>query len=534
MSYEVVQKVGKYQYIYLAEGYRNAEGKSRQKRKIIGKLDANTGEKIYKPEYLEQIQDPKDNKATISALTKTFSVDDIQKSTVLSYGQSYLFQKIAERLKLIEALKESVPDHWKEIFTLACYMISTSDPLMYCNEWMKDTETLESGSLSSQRISELLISLRPEEREAFYQKWYLNHEENGYLALDITSESSYSKLIEDVEWGYNRDHEQLPQINLCMLMGESSRLPIYQTVYSGSNKDVSTLVTTLSKFLLITKDRPVTVVMDKGFFSTKNINYLLGDSGRNPVKFLISMPFTSSFARRQIESERKDIDCAEKTIVVNGISMRAVTKVRAWNKEHNVFTHIFFSAQKAAAIREDLFAEIAMLRQKVTLDPEKYIHDEECTKYLIIRKSEKQDLGYTVSIRNDVIEKALETAGWVVLISNNISDAQTAIQIYRDKDVVEKGFLRQKNSIDLGRLRVHSDNAMQGKQFIGFIASILMSEINRVMVLKNLFKKFTMHELLLILSKNRIQYFEDKRVLFPLTKDQKQIFDAFDIDFPSV
>lgn len=64
-----------------------------------------------------------------------------------------------------------------------------------------------------------------------------------YLALDITSESSYSELIEDVEWGYNRDHEQLPQVNLCMMVGETSRLPIHQTVYAGSHKDVRTLVT---------------------------------------------------------------------------------------------------------------------------------------------------------------------------------------------------------------------------------------------------------------------------------------------------
>lgn len=44
--------------------------------------------------------------------------------------------------------------------------------------------------------------------------------------------------------GDNRDKEQLPQINICMHMGETSRLPIYQVLYSGSLKDVSTLETT--------------------------------------------------------------------------------------------------------------------------------------------------------------------------------------------------------------------------------------------------------------------------------------------------
>ena len=34
------------------------------------------------------------------------------------------------------------------------------------------------------------------------------------------------------------------------------------------------------------------------------------------------------------------------------------------------------------------------------------------------------------------------------------------MQIYRAKDVAEKGFLRLKRSLDLGRLRVHSEDRM--------------------------------------------------------------------------
>ncbi len=59
--------------------------------------------------------------------------------------------------------------------------------------------------------------------------------------------SPYLELLQDVEWGYNRDQEHLPQVSLCMLMGETSRLSIYQVLYSGSLKDVSTLDTALAK-----------------------------------------------------------------------------------------------------------------------------------------------------------------------------------------------------------------------------------------------------------------------------------------------
>ena len=167
------------------------------------------------------------------------------------------------------------------------------------------------------------------------------------------------------------------------------------------------------------------------------------------------------------------------------------------------------------------------------MHPEKYIADEECRKYLNIRKSEKQASGYTVSIRSDVLEKALYTAGWVVLISNDIKEAVEAMCIYRDKDVVEKSFLRLKNSIDLGRLRVHSDNTMQGKLFVGFLASILMAEINKTMVEHDMYKNYTMREVLNILAKLRVQDINNRRILYPVTKEQRLIYEAFGVALPT-
>lgn len=531
MSYEVIQTVGKHQYIYLAEGYRNENGKPRQKRRSIGKIDPDTGEKIYKPSYIEELRGS-GIPIEVSATKKIFSIEDVQKSSVRSYGLFYLYRNIAERLGLLDALENALPGVWMEVFMLTCYMISTNDPLMYCASWIKDNESYPVGSMASQRISELLIDLLPEQRERFYELWYEAHEEDEYLALDITSESSYSELIGDVEWGYNRDGDKLPQINICMLMGESSRLPVHQSIYSGSLRDVSTLHATLSRFEATTGKRAITIVMDKGFFSTRNIASLLGGDGRPPVKFLIAVPFTSSFAKKQIDSERKDIDCAENTLLVGGCSMRAVTKERSFSKDHKVYTHIYYNAKKASGIREDLYAHVALLKEEAVENPEKVIHDEAYRKYLTIRRSEKQETGYTITIRGDVIEQALKTAGWMVLISNDVFDAKKAISIYRDKDVVEKGFQRLKNNIDLGRLRVHSDNAMQGKLFVGFIASVLMSEINRVMSEHNLYKKYTMQALLSVVAKLKVQEINDQSIIYPVTKEQRMIFEAFEVDVP--
>ena len=56
VSYEFIQRVGKYSYIYLVEAYRNEKGEPRQRRTPIGEIDPKTGKKNYKPWYLEQLR----------------------------------------------------------------------------------------------------------------------------------------------------------------------------------------------------------------------------------------------------------------------------------------------------------------------------------------------------------------------------------------------------------------------------------------------------------------------------------------------
>ncbi len=272
---------------------------------------------------------------------------------------------------------------------------------------------------------------------------------------------SYSRLIDSVEWGYNRDGEKLPQINICLLMGHASRYPIYQCAYGGSLKDVTTLRTTIRTLRTLAGEKPIIAVMDKGFFSRKNIDTMLGE--KKHIGFVIALPFTSKFAKGLVKSEKKDIDTLSNTIVNGKESLRAVTKTCGWNDEHNVYAHVYYNARKAMGIREDLYAHVATLREQAVNQPEKCVGNRDYQKYLDIRQSEEADGGYTVKLREEVVEAELETAGWMVAVSNCVKDAKEAIKAYREKDVVEKGFLRLKNSLDLGRLRVHSETGMQNK-----------------------------------------------------------------------
>ena len=527
MSSIVRNKVGKYTYLYESESYRDKNGKPQTHKVSIGKLDPKTGEPIYKPEYLARVGGA--NRQTDLSNEKLYSENDIRNSQIREYGSFYLMEAISNEIGLADVLKSTLPERWEQVLMLAFYMISSGEPAMYCEDWILRTESLPCGRMSSQDISRLLSCISNAERMAFFEQWGEVRNEREYLALDITSISSYSEFIGDIEWGYNRDKERLAQINVCMLLGEQSRLPVFQTTYRGSLKDVSTLKTTLQLASGL-KLNNLSLVMDKGFCSKNNIDAMLED--KEGIRFLIAMPFTMAFAKNQTDSEREGIDSVDNTIVIGDDIIRGITKERSWGQKHSLFTHVFFNAELAYQTRNRLYGHVAKLKAEAMKDPASPKRTEEVDKYLTVRRSEKSASGYAVNIRHEVIESRLRLSGWLVIVSNHIVSAAEAIQIYRSKDVVEKGFLRMKNCLDLGRLRVHSDTHMQNKLFIGFVALIIMAHIHKVMSDNHMYEKMTLKKMLKTLERFRVQYINGNKVLFPLTSDQKNIFSAFALPHP--
>lgn len=70
------------------------------------------------------------------------------------------------------------------------------------------------------------------------------------------------------------------------------------------------------------------------------------------------------------------------------------------------------------------------------------------------------------------------------------------MQVYRDKDVVEKSFDDLKNQLDMKRLRMHNSRTTDGRLFVQFIALIYMSALRREMRKSGLIKYYNIRELL--------------------------------------
>jgi len=90
------------------------------------------------------------------------------------------------------------------------------------------------------------------------------------------------------------------------------------------------------------------------------------------------------------------------------------------------------------------------------------------------------------------------------------------------------------NRLGLDRLRVHTFPGGDEEQGIrvGFIALILMSHIHRTMLEKKLYDRMTMKDLIRTMEILRTQVIDDRRILFPLTKKQREIYEAFGQPLP--
>jgi hypothetical protein len=70
------------------------------------------------------------------------------------------------------------------------------------------------------------------------------------------------------------------------------------------------------------------------------------------------------------------------------------------------------------------------------------------------------------------------------------------------------------------------------KVFLGFLALIISAHIHRVMSDNKLYRHMTIKDLIRTMEKLKTQIVDGRRILFPLTKRQKQIYAAFGISPP--
>jgi len=277
----------------------------------------------------------------------------------------------------------------------------------------------------------------------------------------------------------------------------------------------------------VSGDKKLVLVTDKGFYSGKNVKMLL--EKYNESEFLMAVPFTNNWAKEIVRELKDTIDRADNLIKTSGQSCRGTSRRIALFDRH-LTAHVLYNPERALTERNELYNQVVWLKEMIEAGIKIHGFENEIEKYLIIKNGK----AIKIQINQQAIELELETSGWLVILGNGKISVQKAHDIYRKKDVVEKAFMKYKNTLGLYRLRVHGDERMRNKLFVAFMALALVSHIHKIMKEKDLYKKMTMEKMFLTLSKLKKIAINGQNILRPLTKEQHEIFSAFSISRPFV
>ena len=422
--------------------------------------------------------------------------DGVQSGTVRSYGATYCLNELGIKSGMRRSLKEVFGPLGKDLFNLAVFTALSDFANQDYEVWLADNLLLGARHQDGRRVSELLSAVTSEKFDEYFVARNRERNEKDTLggsplwALDSTSISTYSKTIKLAAHGYNKQGEDLAQINLVDVIDQDTGELVYGHIYNGSIPDIATLRTLLAKLQDADADPTKAIlVLDRGYSSIENIDALL----REGVSFIIGAKLSENAVKAQVLEKRRsllnttfrdpDMGIYATTYVDN--NWGSGSAVRGGKEYQRVYLHLYRDATRATEEIESTDTAIKrtlkLLNDKENRDnkgkikhwPDNYstikdyfIHDPQTNRF---------------AINDPLWQEAQKLAGTFAIYTNTIEDPFLTLQAYRARGLIEQGFNIYKNEVSGRRLRV-TESTFRGKILVCLLAQSLLMMLHRQLV----------------------------------------------------
>lgn len=510
-SFDRVKRIHEKEYLY----------------KITPYYDAATKKIKQRSKYIGIVKDGKPVESTV----KTYS-----------YGDLIPVMKAMHDLNIDKILKSIAPDYADLIMIMAINRIIRHESMNNISSWFDDTylSTLyDDLDLSSQNISKCMGNIgRMDINHAYLNEILKITEKTEVLYYDITSFSSYSRNMEFLEFGYSRSDPNLPQVNVSMIQDRKSGIPIFYDLYPGSVVDVSTVMNTVEILKSSGIDNTI-LIMDRGMFSSTNIDKLLSFHKSTGIEFIMPATYTLNEVKRIAILSRRTIE--------RGINMVKVgddiifTESRDINISGNVIkAWVYYQPGRDKIEREafysSLYARIDRIKDRKIRKYEriKEIAAEIMGPYLHFISWKYEDK-FIVNIREKAVSQRVNRCGITILTFLGDFNSVDALTMYRERDSVEKLFLNSKSFLGAEPLRVHGMDTLKGHLFVNLIALTVRSHIIKIMGKTKLIERYSLENMLLELHKIRkVRLQNNREIITEITKKQREILESLSIPMDHV
>ena len=291
-------------------------------------------------------------------------------------------------------------------------------------------------------------------------------EKGEYILMDSTAIFSRSSNISILDLGHNSKDIHLPQINVMMLFSVSREEPTFIRIVPGSIRDVTALVTTME---MAGVERCV-VILDKGFYSTDNIKRLRSKH----LSFIMPL--------------RRNSSLIPETDEFQGVFTYEGRPIKYWLSVEGIYTY-----------------EDPVLRMEEERD---YLQR--------IKEGKSSKKSYMEDQKN---------FGKIHLLSDLKEPPESIYRLYKKREYVEYAFNVFKNDLEADRSYLRDERMLFTYLFLNFLS---LNIHFRILAMKD--EKYSIQDILLILSRIKVYSVGDEEIMGEIPKDARELVSDLKID----
>ena len=291
--------------------------------------------------------------------------------------------------------------------------------------------------------------------------------ENGeYILMDSTAVFSRSENVPFLELGHNSKSVHIPQINIMMLFSATRTMPTFVRILQGSIRDVSAMSETID----MAGVEKCVIVADRGFFSADNIKALK----KNHLSYIILLRRNSSLI-------------PEPEHFMN-VFLYDGKPVKYWKRENDVY----------------------MFEDPVLKSEEE--------KDFLIR------IGENRRSRKQYDENEINF-GKLYLLSDLNDEPERIYRLYKQREYVEYAFNVYKNDLEADRSYLRDNHMISTYMFLNLLSLYLHFQILNIID-----RKYSVKDVLLILSRIKMYRMERNGIMSEIPKMARELVETLGID----
>ncbi len=372
------------------------------------------------------------------------------KISVKEYGMSYYMTYYMK--DITKKMEEYFPRHWKYILSIAyCRIVKQLPinrmPLHFHYSYL--SEEFDDIKFTAKNISLILRDIgRDRQKVVEFLSWKIPKGE--HVLVDMTDLPSKSKNKTFAEVGYNNKSSYNGQINLMYIFGNQSLKPIFYRLLPGNIRE-------LSAFVLTLKESKITnsiLVVDKGFYSKKNIDFLESQN----LKYLCPLKRNSTLIKDEYVNELLGKTKAKYFMYEN--------KVIWYVKKKHEERHLYLFLNEELKIKEE--------------------------RDYLVRVSNKPE-----SYNLEKFHKKKGRFGTLTLITKiTRKSAEEIYTIYKSRNQIEMMFDGLKGVLEADKTYMQNEETLQGWMFANHIALLAHHRLYQLLLKSEKIKKHSIKSII--------------------------------------